>query len=99
MTLGDWKKVSNKAGIRMMKMEKGSPWQNRTKTEIWELKHHVIWLMESTDTPAKLWDLCKNYTVQLRNMLTIPLPRLNGRTPQELIMGNTLDIFDLVEFE
>jgi len=87
------------AGIKMTSTEKGSPWQNRTEVEIRELKKHIRQLMDRTNTPGEFWDFCVKYVVELRNRLARPLSRLNGRTPQELITGNTPDISELIEFE
>jgi hypothetical protein len=99
MTLGAWKKTCYEAGIRMTNTEKGSPWQNRTEVEIREIKRHVRLLLKRTDTPGELWDFRTKYVIELRNRLARPLPRLNGRTPQEIITGNTPDISELIEFE
>jgi hypothetical protein len=41
MMMGDWKRTCQEAGIKMTHTESMSPWQNRTKVEIRELKRHV----------------------------------------------------------
>jgi hypothetical protein len=46
-----------------------------------------------------LWDFCCIYTMELRNRLVRPLPQLNGRTPIEVLTGNTPDISEFLEFE
>ncbi len=99
MTMGTWKQVCQDAGIRMSQTEKSSPWQNRTEVEIRELKRHVCRLMNRTATPHKLWDFCCLYVTDLRSRLARPLPQLNGRTPYELITGNTPDVSEFLEFE
>jgi hypothetical protein len=55
--------------------------------------------MERMDTPEELWDFCVKYVVELRNRLARPLPRLQGRTSQEIITGNFPDISELLEFK
>jgi hypothetical protein len=99
MTQGYWKKICNEFGIRMTQTEKASPWQNRTEIEIRELKRHTRRFMHRTKTPVQLWDFCVNYVAHLRNHIVRPLPTLQGRTPYELVTGNTPDISELLEFE
>jgi hypothetical protein len=41
LTLGKWRDICRESNIRMTQVEKGSPWQNRTKVEIRELKRHI----------------------------------------------------------
>ncbi len=99
MTQGNWKKICNEFAIKMSQTEKASPWQNRTEIEIREMKKHVRRLMERGQSPSKLWDFCVNYASQLRNNIVRPLVHLHGRTPYELLTGNTPDISELLEFE
>jgi len=99
MTMGDWKRTCQEAGIKMTHTENRSPWQNRTEVEIRELKRHVRRLMSRSRTPHKLWDFCCMYATELRNRLARPLPQLHGRTPYEMITGNTPDISEFLEFE
>jgi hypothetical protein len=76
----------------MTQTEPDSPWQNRTKVEIRELKKHTRCLMSRTVTPLVLWDYCCQYAAELRNRIARPLLQLKGRTPYELLTGNMLDI-------
>jgi len=41
MTVGDWQRICQEAGIKMSHTEKQSPWENRTEVEICGLKHHA----------------------------------------------------------
>jgi len=54
--------------------------------------------MTKTETPLLLWDFCYQYTIELRNRIARPLQKLNGRTPYELMTGNTPDISEFLEF-
>jgi hypothetical protein len=54
--------------------------------------------MHRAQTPVVLWDFCCQYMIELRNRLARPLQQLNGRTPYELIIGNTPDISEFLEF-
>jgi len=54
--------------------------------------------MIKSGTPLSLWDFCCQYTVELRNSIARPLPQLHGRTPYEVLTGNTPDISEFLEF-
>jgi hypothetical protein len=95
---GKWKDICRDANIEMTQTEPHSPWQNRTEIEIRELKRHAKRFMARTKTPSPLWDYCCQYTTEFRNHLARPLPHLHGRTPHEVLTGNTPDISELLEF-
>lgn len=99
LTLGTWKKVCQEHGIAMSNTEAHSPFQNRTEGVIKEVKRHVQRFMSRTRTPKRLWDYCMIYVTDLRNRLALPLPQLQGRTPYEVLTGNTPDISELLQFE
>jgi hypothetical protein len=99
LTLGTWKKVCQDHGIIMSNTEPHSPWQNRTEGVIKEVKRHTQRFMSRTRTPKKLWDYCLTYVCELRNRLALPLYQLHGRTPHEVLTGNTPDISEYLEYE
>jgi hypothetical protein len=83
----------------MSNTEPHSPWQNHTEGVIKEVKRHTQHFMSRTHTPKKLWDYCLTYVCELRNRLALPLYQLHGRTPHEVLTGNTPDISEYLEFE
>jgi hypothetical protein len=83
----------------MSTTEAHSPWQNRTEVGIIELKKHIRRLMVRSQTPKPLWDFCALYTTDLRNRLVRPLQQLHGRTPYEVLTGNTPDVSEFIEYE
>lgn len=83
----------------MSTTEARSPWQNRTEVGIIELKKHNRRLMVRSQTPKPLWDFCALYTTDLRNRLVRPLQQLHGRTPYEVLTGNTPDVSEFIEYE
>jgi hypothetical protein len=95
---GQWKQICQEAGIRVTQTEHDSPWQNQTEVEIRELKRHVRRFMMRTQTPLLLWDFCCLYTTELRNRIARPVPKLNGRTPYEILTGSTPDVSEFLEF-
>lgn len=98
LTAGIWKQTCRETDIKVTQTEKGSPWQNRTEVEIRELKKHVRRFMDRTSCPLVLWDFCCLYTIELRNRIARPLPQLKGRTPYEILTGNTPDLSEYLEF-
>jgi hypothetical protein len=98
LTQGRWRDFCRDANILTTQTESNSPWQNLTEIEIRKLKRHVRRLMARTNTPSVLWDYCCQYTTELRNYLARPPPQLHGRTPHEVITGNTPDISEFLEF-
>jgi hypothetical protein len=99
LTGGKWKEVCKSHGIAMSNTEPYSPWQNRAEGLIKEIKRHVRRLMSRTRSPKRLWDYCAVYVSDLRNRLALPLYQLHGRTPYEILTGNTPDISEYLEYE
>ena len=83
---------------RERKTELYSPWQNRTKSSIRELKKMVERLMLRSRSPECLWDFCCVYASDIRTMMSHPLPQLEGHTPYEHVTGNTPDISEYLDF-
>jgi hypothetical protein len=54
--------------------------------------------MHSTKTPPLFLDLCANYVAELRCLTAQPFYSLHGRTPFELLTGNTPDILEYISF-
>mmetsp|Transcript_24287 Transcript_24287/g.34810 ORF Transcript_24287/g.34810 Transcript_24287/m.34810 type:complete len:1184 (-) Transcript_24287:1334-4885(-) len=99
LTLGTWSKVCKEHHIKMTNTEPYTPQQNKAELGFRELKRHVRRFMARTNTPPHLWDFCAVYTADLRNRLALPLPQLHGRTPHEVLTGNTPDVSEFLEFE
>lgn len=99
LTLGTWKKVCQEHGIGMSNTEAKSPFQNWAECVIGEIKCHTHRFMSRTRSPKRLWDFRAIYTVELRNRLALPLYGLHGRTPYEILTGNTPDISEYIEYE
>jgi Reverse transcriptase (RNA-dependent DNA polymerase) len=99
MTLGHWKEIRDKhGGIKQTIVEPHSPWQNRAEAEIRELKKQVTRIMHRSGAHKRLWDFCLEYVSELRSRTALGLPKLNGRTPHELVTGDTPDISEWTEF-
>lgn len=97
-TSGRWEQVRKDHGIKQTLAEPYSPFQNRTEVNIRELKKHVRHIMSRTKTPKRLWDFCSRYVAEIRSLTAQPLYSLHGRTPYELVTGNTPDISEYLAF-
>jgi hypothetical protein len=56
-------------------------------------------MMENSKAPKMLWDFCTSYVADLRSMTVTDLYRLQGRTPWEIVTGNTPDISEYITYE
>jgi len=98
LTSAHWKQVRKTYGIKQTLAEPYSPFQNRAEINIREMKKHTRRLMNKTGTPLRLWDFCTQYVAELRTLTAQPLFSLHGRTPYELVIGNTPDISEYISF-
>jgi len=95
---GKWKSVCEEFGIKQTLTEPYSPWQNRAEINIREAKKSVQRLMSRTNTPKALWDYCACYIADLTCYTANDIYVLHGRTPHEVVTGNTPDITEYTEF-
>jgi len=98
-TMGEWRKVVKKYHIKTSETEPHSPWQNRAESGIRELKRHARRLMNRTSTPTCPWDYACLYAARIRNMTTNHHPSAHGRTPDEIVTGETPDISEYTSFQ
>ena len=98
LTQGRMGEITRKAWIKTSQSEPYSPWQVRAELCNRELKKAVRYTMEKTRAPKRLWDYCTLYHSEIRNFTAHPLFMLQGRTPYELVTGNTPDISEYTDF-
>jgi len=98
-TQGRWKDTCRTHGIKQTSTEPNSPFQNRAEINIRELKKRTRQIMHSTRTPLRLWDMCTTYVAELRCLTAQPLYSLHGRTPFEVLTGNTPDITEYISYQ
>jgi hypothetical protein len=91
LTEGKWRDVCKTFGIKQTFTEPHSPFQNRAEINIRELKKQTRRIMQQSQCPLPLWDLCASYVAEIRSLTAQPLYSLHGRTPFELVTGNTPD--------
>jgi len=95
---GKWRDICNDFGIKLTTTEPYSPWQNRAEVNIREAKKSIHRLMTRTRTPKPLWDYCATYVAEIISITANDLYASHGRTPYEVITGNTPDISEWAEF-
>jgi hypothetical protein len=96
---GKWKDVRIDYGIKQTITEPYSPWQNHAKVNIREAKKAIQRLMHRIKTPKPLWDYCATYVAEIMCFTANDLYALHGRTPHEVVTGNTPDISKYTDFE
>lgn len=98
LTQGRMGEITRKAWIKTSQSEPYSPWQVRAELCNRELKKAVRYTMSKTRAPKRLWDYCTMHHSEIRNFTAHPLFMLQGRTPYELVTGNTPDISEYTDF-
>jgi hypothetical protein len=83
--------------IKRMIMMPYSPWQNRAESSIRELKRATIRLMQKHNTLRRTWCYAGEAVARIRRLTASDL--CGGRTPEEVVSGNTLDISEDSQFE
>ena len=95
---GLFKKLLRKFGIGATYTEPHSPWQNRAEYSIGEVKSHARKLMQSTNTPVRLWCFCYEYCADILSLCATGRFDLQGRTPYETVMNYTPDISEYASY-
>jgi hypothetical protein len=98
LTQGRMGEIMRKAWIKPTQSEPYSPWQVRAELCNRELKKAVCHALYRTNAPGRLWDYCTAYHSEIRNLTAHPHYNLQGRTPYELVTGNTPDISQYTDF-
>ena len=96
--MGEWKSIIKKYHIKTSETEPYSPWQSWAEYGIRELKRHTCRIMQRTKTPTSLWDYVCFYVTCIRNMTVNQHPAAKGRTPYEIVTGETPDISEYTSF-
>jgi hypothetical protein len=98
LTQGRMGDIVHKCWIKATQSEPYSPWQVQAELCNRELKKAVRLAMAKTKAPDRLWDFCATYHSEIRNFTAHPLFNLHGRTPYEVVTGQTPDISEYTEY-
>ncbi len=95
---GAFKSLVRKLSIPQTFTEPHSPWQNRAEFAIGELARYSRQLMQSTQTPLRLWCFCFEYAATIISLCATGRYELKGRTSYEIVTNYTPDISEFVSF-
>jgi len=98
LSQGKWKSVCEDFGIKQTITEPYSPWQNRAELNICKAKKSIHHLLLCSKAPLALWDYCATYVADITCLTANDLYVLHGRTPYEMVTGNTTDISEYTDF-
>ncbi|MGH3056523.1 MAG: hypothetical protein ACRDL7_16235, partial [Gaiellaceae bacterium] len=93
---GNWSKECRRFCIKQTATEPYTPWQNRAEREIQESKKMHRRLINEYHVPQQLWDYSIKFAAELRSKTVHP--KLHGRSPYEILTGDTPDISHLIHF-
>lgn len=91
--------IVTKHHIKVGRTEPFSQWQNRAEGEIRELKKGVARRQRLSGSPKRLWCCLTEWVAAIRRHTAWDNPALNGRTPAEIIQGDTPDISEWAQFD
>lgn len=89
---GRWEEICKQYRIHRIQTIPGSPWQNRAEHSVRELKVAVRRALRRSRAPRRLWCYCAEWVTAIRRLTASNLTRLDGRTPEEHVLGSTPDI-------
>ena len=87
-----WTQVIREFNVRERPTEPYKAWQNLAENGILMVKLKTARIMEQQQVPIPLWDHALEYAVAVSNRTFHPCPRLEGRTPHEMVYGSNPDI-------
>ena len=97
-TFGPFRKKMKKYEVHHSSTEPYSPWQNDAERKIAKIKRLGRYLMQSTNTPIRLWDMAYIHAAAITSITASNHVDSLHRTPFEHVMGYTPDISEYSSF-
>jgi len=99
---GKFAETCRKYRIKQEQTVPYSPWHNLAEASIRELKVGIRRALRRKRMPKRLWCYAAKWVAAVRRLTALDLPKLEGRVPEERVLGSTPDIsqhalFDLYE--
>ena len=94
----EWRQVLREFGVLERPIEAYKPHQNYAENGVLSIKFKSARIMEQQGVPNVLWDDVIVYASTVKNRTVTRNPRLEGRTPYEIVYGVTPDISALISF-
>ena len=89
---GNWKKVVKEYHVKQTITEPYSPWQNRSKNMIDDLKRGIRQVTTRRPSPKRLWNYCGVWISEIRNFIAHATSARDGRVSDEKMNGETPEI-------
>ena len=91
--------ILSQHSIKQTFAEPYSPWQNRAEAGIREYTKQVLRVLRRTRASTRLWGYAAIYVAEVRSCTVHQLYELHGRTPYEIVAGDTPDIMEWLEYD
>mgnify|MGYP003326537431 FL=1 len=75
-----------------------TPRENPAEGSIREIKRRLYRIMHKKNIPWRLWDFILSWICETGNVVVSSSPYANGRTPLEILTGETPDITEYLDF-
>jgi hypothetical protein len=96
---GEWGKVVSDFHIQQSITEPYSSWQNRAEMAIKRLKRGIRYHTKRKGSPKRLWNYCGLWVADILRCTATTAHGHDGRTPEEIMTGNTPDIGQYLMFD
>ncbi|KAI2502898.1 Reverse transcriptase (RNA-dependent DNA polymerase) [Fragilaria crotonensis] len=96
---GEFGKICRQFRIRQEQTVPYSPWSNLAESTIRELKVGIRRTLRRSKAPRRLWCFCGKWVAAIRRLTALDMPQLQGRVPDEDVLGSTPDISQYAQFD
>ena len=96
---GEFGKICRKFRIKQEQTVPYSPWSNLAESTIRELKVKIRRTLRRSKAPKRLWCFCGKWVAAIRRLTALDMPQLQGRVPEEDVLGSTPDISQYAQFD
>lgn len=94
-----WGELVSAYHIRQRTTEPYTSWQNRAEAEIKRIKGDIRYHTNRRRSPKRLWNYLGAWVADIRRVTANTDLGSAGRTPHEIVHGDTPDISDLISFD
>ena len=96
---GEFGKICRQFRIKQEQTVPYSPWSNLAESAIRELKVGIRRALRRSKAPRRLWCYCGKWVAAIRRLTALDMPQLQGRVPDEDVLGSTPDISQYAQFD
>jgi len=96
---GEFGKICRQFRIKQEQTVPYSPWSNLAESTIRELKIKIRRTLRRSNAPRRLWCFCGKWVAAIRRLTALDIPQLQGRVPDEVVLGSTPDISQYAQFD